>query len=165
MDKKGAPSHTWRQKTQRFQVQNKLTWEIASFWRSPCKNMCWPPMRQSILGKMTLGSFFSITLLFLELVWFGFLSYDWVLVWCYGFLSYVTGSCLMIRVLVLCNVFLSYDMGSCLMIWVLVLWLGFCRMVGFLSYGWVLVLWYEFLSYGMGSCLMICLMSSISLNV
>ena len=51
------------------------------------------PMRQNNLGKMTLG-LFLITLLSLELVWFGFLSYDWVLVlW--------LGSCLMIWILVL----------------------------------------------------------------
>ena len=93
------------------------------------------------LGQDDAGVFFLITLLSLELVWFGFLSYDWVLVlW--------LGSCLMVG-------FLSYEMGSCLMFgflsygWVFVLWLGSCLMLC------VLVLWSGFLSYDMGSCLMI----------
>ena len=52
------------------------------------------------LGQDDAGVFFLITLLSLELVWFGFLSYDWVFVLCLG-------SCLM-------NGFLSY-------VWVFVL--------------------------------------------
>ena len=86
--------------------------------------------------------FFLIPLLSLELVWFGFLSYDWVFVLCLGF-------CLMIG-------FLSYVMGFCLMLWVLVLCLGFCLMFGFLSYVMGSCLMVGFLSYDMGSCLMIC---------
>ena len=65
------------------------------------------PVRQNRLVEVTLW-FFFITLLSLELVWFGFLSYGWVFVlW--------LGSCLMVG-------FLSCG-------WVLVLWFGSCLMI------------------------------------
>ena len=54
------------------------------------------PHKTKQLGRGGVVCVFLITLLSLELVWFGFLSYDWVFVLCLGF-------CLM-------NGFLSYDL-------------------------------------------------------
>ena len=47
------------------------------------------PHKTKQLGRGDAVGLFLITLLSLELVWFGFLSYDWVLVLCLG-------SCLMV---------------------------------------------------------------------
>ena len=68
----------------------------------PANKWFWGPHETKYVGRGDAGVFFLITLLSLELVWFGFLSYDWVFVFCLG-------SCLMIG-------FLSNVMGTCLML-------------------------------------------------